>query len=227
MRTLFVGDLHGCAAELDDLLAAVGFAPLRDRLLLTGDAFSRGPGPLAVWRTIEETGAEMVLGNHDDRLLGQLRALRQGRRPRVSKPDHQFTLDTLRPAADRLLPWLEQRPLYLEGEGFLLVHAGINPEKGLAGTRRDEFLNLRTWPARGGLEGSRWHDFYRPDGRLLVFGHDAPGGLVVKRRTDGRPYLLGLDSGCVYGNPLTAYVVEEGRLVQTPCRRAGGYWPAG
>jgi len=52
----------------------------------------------------------------------------------------------------------------------------------------------------------------------LVFGHDAPGGLVLKKRR-GKPYLVGLDSGCVYGNALSAYILEEARIVQTASRQ--------
>lgn len=224
MRAIFVGDLHGCAAEFDELLAAVDFIPAQDRLLLTGDAFARGPAPLAVWQRLEELSPEMVLGNHDDRLLRQLQALRQGRQLQFKKPDHRFTLEALAPVADRLLPWLEHLPLYIEEDRFLLVHAGINPESGLAGTSREEFLSLRLWPSADVGQGLRWHDYWQPGDRLLIFGHDALAGLVVKRREDGSPYLLGLDSGCVYGGHLTAYVLEEDRLVQVPCRRPGGYY---
>lgn len=214
MSTMFVGDVHGCAAELESLLAKAGYDAARDRLLLTGDAFSRGPDPLAVWQLIRDTGAEMVLGNHDDRLLEQLTALEKGRKPE----DRDTLLAQLQPAHDELLAWLRQCPLYIAEDAFLLVHAGIHPQKGLQGTRRQEFLKIRTWPPSRDFASPRWHDFYEPAHPLLVFGHDAPGGLVVKKRA-GRPYLLGLDSGCIYGGQLSGYVLEEARLVQVESRQ--------
>lgn len=223
-RTLFVGDVHGCALELEELLDALGFRPGQDRLLLTGDAFSRGPAPLQVWERIQASEAEMVMGNHEARLLKQLRALLAGQPPDIRHPDQQFTLEELAPVAEPLYAWLEALPLWIEGDGFLLVHAGINPEKGLAGTARDEFLAIRTWPPAEGIEGPRWHDYYQPGEKLLVFGHDAPGGLVVKRRSDGRPCLLGLDSGCVYGRQLSGYILEEDRLVQVESHQEKVYW---
>lgn len=225
MSTLFVGDVHGCARELNALLERAGFRPGADRLLLTGDAFARGPEPLEVWRLIESLGPQMVLGNHDDRLLRQLQVQREGQEPRVRKPDHQVTLTALLPAASRLLPWLEVLPLFVEEARFLLVHAGINPVTGLAGTTREELLAIRTWPPVEEDDGSRWHEVCPLQERLLVFGHDAPGGLVVKRREDGTPWLLGLDTGCVYGGQLSGYVLEENRIVQVPCQRSGGYYP--
>lgn len=209
MRTIFVGDIHGCADELDWLLKKIAFQSEHDRLFLTGDAFTKGPAPCAVWDQIQDTNAQMVMGNHDAELLEKLLSP-----PQSLKPDHRRILDALSPIANELIPWLQNLPLYIKKEAFLLVHAGIHPEKGLEGTSRDEFLAIRTWPPQRGIEGQRWHDMYRPDHPLIVFGHDAPGSLIIKRRQDDRPYLIGLDSGCVYGNQLTAYILEEDRIEQ-------------
>ena len=90
MSTIFVGDVHGCAAEFEAFLAKISYDQAKDRLLLTGDAFARGPDPLAVWQLIRDTEAEMVLGNHDARLLKQLTALAKGHKPKVKFPDQRL-----------------------------------------------------------------------------------------------------------------------------------------
>ena len=113
MRTIFVGDVHGCAAEFEAFLEKVDYDFTQDRLLLTGDAFARGPDPLAVWQLICDTEAEMVLGNHDARLLKQLTALKKGRKPKVKFPDQRYTLAQLQPAHGEILAWLRQCPLYI------------------------------------------------------------------------------------------------------------------
>ncbi len=225
MRTLVVGDVHGCAEELDELLSAAHFAVGQDRLLLTGDAFARGPDPLGVWQRICECEAEMVLGNHDVRLRQQLGDRLLGGDLQHARPDQRYALRQLEPVWSALRSWLDELPLYLEDTAFLLVHAGINPERGLSGTRFEEFIAIRTWPpVEGRIEGPRWHDAYEPSQHpLLIFGHDAPGGLVVKER-DGSTYLLGLDTGCVYGRALTGYLLEENRLVQVASRQARDAW---
>ena len=215
MRTIFVGDIHGCAAEFEKLLALVDFRRGVDRLLLTGDAFSKGPEPDHVWTCIQHTAARMVLGNHEVPLLGNLQQLAAGSDPTFEKLRHEPLFEKMAPLSEDLLPWLQSLPLFIEDDRFLLVHAGINPEAGLQGTTREEFLAIRTWPARDELEGPRWHDHLTPAERPIIFGHDAPGGLVLKHAGDEeRPYAIGLDSGCVYGGQLSAYLLEENEIVQ-------------
>ena len=50
--------------------------------------------------------------------------------------------------------------------------------------------------------------------RLISDGHDARRGLQ-----DHRPKTLGLDSGCVYGNGLTGYLLEDNKLVHVPSQQ--------
>ena len=42
----------------------------------------------------------------------------------------------------------------------------------------------------------------------MVFGHWARRGLVL------RPRVIGLDTGCVYGGQLSAWIAEEDRIIQ-------------
>ncbi len=219
MTTLFVGDVHGCAKEFANLLKKAGFRAGKDRLLLVGDAFSRGPAPRRVWEQMQDNKAEMVLGNHDDRLLRQLYRWAEGRDPKFSRPEQRFTFSELLPVVDRLLPWLHDCPLYIDEKEFLMVHAGINPEDGLASTTREQFLRIRTWPPTDGTCGPRWYEYYEPAKQLLVFGHDAPGGLVERRHSPkALPYIIGLDSGCVYGGKLSGYWLETDEIVQVKSR---------
>jgi hypothetical protein len=221
MRHIFIGDIHGCAREFDALVRSSGYRKGSDHLYLTGDAFTKGPDPIGVWKTIGSTGAQMVMGNHDHELLKRLEARQQGTDESDLKESHKHTLDQLEPVGDSIALWLEFLPLSIKEMEFTLVHAGVNPERGLERTRKEEFLAIRTWPPTDGIEGPRWHDHYTPpDGRTLIFGHDAPGGLVTKRHEPGQPpYLVGLDTGCVYGGKLTAWILEEDSFVDVDAKQ--------
>ena len=47
--TWVVGDIHGCAEELAELVDAIALQP-EDRFLSVGDLYHRGPDPLGVAR---------------------------------------------------------------------------------------------------------------------------------------------------------------------------------
>jgi len=129
-----VGDVQGCAAELDDLLQLLGFDPARDRLWFVGDLVNRGPRSLEVLRTVERLGpaAVTVLGNHDLHLL----ALARGGAPwRDGDAALQPILDAL--DRERLLDWLQSRPLLHHDAalGITLLHAGLPPQWDIAQAR--------------------------------------------------------------------------------------------
>lgn len=201
MRTVVVGDVHGCAAELDALLQAAG----PDRVVLVGDLFTRGPDPVGVWRIVQ--GHDAVLGNHDDKLLRELRAPKGGAVGRVVR-----ALDR----ADRAWrAWVRALPLFLDVGRYCVVHAGLHPSGDRERTTREMALTMRRWPDDS--PGNRfWWELYEGE-QAVLYGHDAARG---HRRIEhgGAPFLVGLDSGCVYGGRLTGWLVEEERVVQVPAR---------
>ncbi|HSO08206.1 MAG TPA: symmetrical bis(5'-nucleosyl)-tetraphosphatase [Pelomicrobium sp.] len=131
MATYAIGDLQGCYAELQQLLAAVAFDPARDRLWLTGDLVNRGPDSLAVLRFVKGLGerAVTVLGNHDLHLLMVWR----GAEPLRRKDTIQPILDA--PDGEELLDWLRRQPLFHAEGGFAMVHAGLLPQWTVAKAR--------------------------------------------------------------------------------------------
>ena len=118
-----VGDIQGCLQPLQQLLDNVAFGS-EDQLWSAGDIVNRGPQSLETLRFCYRLGAQfrMVLGNHDLHLL----AIAKGIRP----PQRSDTLNDILAAPDRdeLLYWLQQQPLLISSEEYLLVHAGIPPQ---------------------------------------------------------------------------------------------------
>lgn len=235
---VFVGDVHGCSDELHDLLDKLRFDPATHALHFVGDLVNRGPKSLQALRTAIELSASSVLGNHDLHLIGRARGTRQSK-----------ALDTLdevleAPDAADLIAWLCDRPAIMAWTDLVLVHAGLHPRWSdveavatqVASTidwSRDPFAHpelcycatVRHCDADGGrpakaVDGgldppapyAPWDRWYR-GGWTVVFGHWAQRGLVTSDR------IRGLDSGCVWGGRLTAWVAEQDRFVSVPARR--------
>jgi hypothetical protein len=209
MRTLVVGDIHGCADEFDDLLEAAQFGP-GDRLVLAGDLVNKGPDSAGVLARARAHRALSVLGNHD---ANWLHAKEQG----AFKKDVEVSAARLTAQDWR---YLELLPLWLDFPELnaLVVHAGLLPDVLLEHQPKHLMLNLRSLKPDGSgtsrLEGgvpwaSRW-----PGPRKVYFGHDAVRGL------QRHPQATGLDTGCVYGGKLSGIWLPENRLVQVPARKA-------
>ena len=232
----FVGDLQGCARELDRLLKTIRFDPTEDELWCLGDLINRGPDSLATARLWRDIGGYGVIGNHE--VYALLAA--SGRWPR--KDD---TLEQLYRADDgptllarlRALPALAYLP---GGPGYTpvwAVHAGLDPRwhdlhaiaNSLNSQAHDDAwlehpdvsfaTRVRCCSPDGersrydlGPEGCPsphvpWDSLYRGDVRV-VHGHWARRGHYRGRKT------IGLDSACVYGGKLTAWCQEDDRIVQ-------------
>jgi bis(5'-nucleosyl)-tetraphosphatase (symmetrical) len=135
MQRIFVGDVQGCADELDELVLRAQHA-FGDgfELWLVGDLVNRGPASLRVLRTVRtlaEAGrARTVLGNHEVALLRTAWGDRE--------LDADDTFDDVLAAPDRevLLEWIRGWPLavveQLGGQDLAMVHAAVSPDWDLA-----------------------------------------------------------------------------------------------
>jgi hypothetical protein len=227
-RTVVVGDVHGCAWELETLLDRVGFSS-GDRLVFVGDLIARGPDSRGVLDIARRTGALIVRGNHEQKLLAWRAARRlwmeepfaafAGRREigaleEESQPlgrMHREVARDLRPIDWTLLEsssyWLD-----LPEHGLRVVHAGVDPAVAFEKQKLATLLRIRSVPVarvrkrRGPREWALWGACYQGPPQV-VFGHNAAPGLQL------HPWATGLDTGCVYGGRLTAMVLGEGQKV--------------
>jgi len=125
-KTYFIGDIQGCAGQLQSLLDKIEQTEPDAQYLFAGDLVNRGPLSLTSLRLIRDSQiagrAESVLGNHDLHLLAVANGIRKAHR--------SDTLDDILQAPDReeLLDWLRHRPLAILQHQHLLVHAGIFPQ---------------------------------------------------------------------------------------------------
>ena len=192
MRTLFVGDVHGCANTLRKLLEKAR----ADRVILVGDLFAKGHDPAGVWELIRDYRAEAVRGNHDQRLLDAW-----GTDGKSAHHQCYRLLD------DEARAWTSALPLFLHGEDWTCVHAGVHPTLGVEGTDARTAMFVRRWPDDKNLDNPFWWQLYTGT-RSILYGHDAVRGLQL------HDYTFGLDSGCTYGRELTGLIWEEREILQ-------------
>lgn len=151
MAIYAIGDVQGCFASLQQLLAQIRFKPDRDRLWFVGDLVNRGPDSLGVLRYVKGLGptAVTVLGNHDLFLL----AAASG----IATPRPMDTIQPILTAPDRdeLLSWLRCQPLLYREGPFAMVHAGLLPQWTI---EQAETLAREVEPV---LRGPNYHDLLR------------------------------------------------------------------
>lgn len=135
MQRIFVGDVQGCALELEALYARAVESFSDDfALWLAGDLVNRGPEnrrALERVRGLVDAGrAELVLGNHELHLISVALGLRD-------LAENDSIGDVLAaPDASDWVDWLRERPLVVSGEieeqPFVMVHASVGPGWSLA-----------------------------------------------------------------------------------------------
>ena len=132
MRTVIVGDIHGCYREFKSLLDSIHFDQLSDKLIINGDIMDRGPDSFEVLTEIKRLSSIMgerfifVRGSHEHQLLhwGNFPKILLwnlvGRRPSI----RSFKKHGAQLSAER--EWIQEHTvLYYAEERFHCCHAAI------------------------------------------------------------------------------------------------------
>jgi protein phosphatase len=238
-----VGDVHGCADELEELLALLGYDVVEQdagafpeggpvyahpdgrKAVFVGDLVDRGPRILdavqLVRNMVEHGTALCVPGNHDQKLV---RALR-GRDVRIthgldrSLREIDILPDGQREAArDEVVRFLDSLiSHYVFDDGNLVVaHAGLKEEMQGRGSGK-----VRDFALYGETTGEtdefglpvRWNWAAEYRGHAIVVYGHTP---VPDPEWLNRT--INIDTGCVFGGRLTALRYPEKELVSVPAR---------
>jgi len=207
-RTVFVGDVHGCLAELSDLLDRIAVVDA-DAVCFVGDLVARGPDSKGVVACARALRARAALGNHDARVVEGWRAAQRGEREPRLGAEHARVLRDL---DESDLAWLAELPHWVDvpEHAARVVHAGVLPGVPIDQQPPDLLLKLRSIAPDGrpltGDSGTLWGALYVGPPHV-VFGHHARARLQL------HAWATGLDTGCVYGGELTALVLPDGSEV--------------
>ena len=218
MRTIIIGDIHGCSAALQALLSKVKIVG-NDRLILLGDLFDRGPDSFEVFRLVRQLagamGEDFVLlrGNHEDYLLSpKLTLLQRFVWERVGRGTTAASFKAHGDRMESAIPWLTQNcRMYYQGEGFQCVHAGLLVDP-IEANDMQTMIHDHTVVQRNVYAGP-----------LTVTGHIAleeptyfaGDGETTETLEYGVPLplletgVICIDTGCGKGGRLTAMLIRE------------------
>ena len=230
-----IGDVHGCRAELEQLLERLGYAIDRDgagrpvnashptrRAVFLGDLVDRGPDTPGVLRLVMGMVAAgtalCVPGNHEAKLLRALRGKNVKRSHGLDASMEQLEAGPaqFRAAVETFIDGLVSHYV-LDGGRLVVAHAGlIERYQGRASGRVREFCLYGQTTGETDEYGLPvrypWAQEYR--GRALVlYGHTPVPEPEWLNNT------LCLDTGCVFGGRLTALNYPERTLVCVPAAR--------
>jgi serine/threonine protein phosphatase 1 len=232
-RTIFIGDVHGCSEELVALVRSLD--PQKgDRFVFVGDIVDKGPESLKALRKVRTIlnlfpGSVCVAGNHEEKALrfyqkGKLDQLKDQSWP------HEAAVTDWAFIASMPLTWFDA------ALNVRVVHGGIFPA--LLEKHPDAFDKIEArgekWRKGGGKVLNRarrmlrvryvgqesgdmlalgenqegdpfWADAYDGSQGFVIYGH-SPWLDGEVRRTE---FTAGIDTACVFGGKLTAFVVDN------------------
>jgi protein phosphatase len=227
-----IGDVHGCRAELESLLAELGYAISRDddgravgahhdgrRAVFVGDLVDRGPDTPGVLRLVMGMNgagdAFCVPGNHEARLLRALRGRNVKQTHGLAESLSQLggEPEEFRADVERFLDALISHYV-LDGGRLVVSHAGlIEQYQGRASGRVREFCLYGQTTGETDEYGLPvrypWAQDYRGSA-MVVYGHTPVPAPEWVNNT------LCVDTGCVFGGRLTALRYPERELVSVP-----------
>lgn len=204
MRTIVVGDIHGCYEELIQLLNKVQLRD-EDSLVSLGDIVDRGADSVKVYDFLKNRPNTIVLmGNHERKHLRNTLSYSQ-----------EIVKLQFGKRYDEFLEWANDLPYYYETPEAILVHAAVEDgkpiekqaEEVLCGcTAGEKHLSKR-------YGNIYWTELYNGK-KPVIFGHHVVGDrpLIV----EGKIY--GIDTGACHGARLTGLVLPsfETFQVQSP-----------
>lgn len=187
-RLVFVGDIHGCASTLKELLQKIEFDEEVDHLIAVGDTISKGPENVQTLDELIRLGATSVRGNHEDRILALAPSVFDNSFSETSSEGARKDARLLQSLKKHHIKFLQRMPLMLRvpalpmadkpshkdpspiAEEIIVVHAGLVPAVTLE--KQDPFfvMNMRSITTKKHLpqieaatkkgKSKPWHDIW-------------------------------------------------------------------
>lgn len=233
MRTIIYGDIHGCLDEFEILRSELNLNK-DDREISVGDLLDRGPYSNEVLTYSRENDIELVLGNHEYKYIRYQRHheafLQRGKANPMRFNDDKINIFENISSED--MAYLQAAPFYKKIDKLTVLHAGVTNRIDLSSAKEKELQTvtmIRTLDeehkplvyGQTAWNSSFWSEVYDGNQGVIVYGHEVHPKVKVDR------HAIGIDTGCVYGNKLTALVIYDTKapmlsydIVQVNAKRA-------
>jgi serine/threonine protein phosphatase 1 len=208
-----IGDIHGCLPKLKALIPQIGMDRDADTLVFIGDYIDRGPDPKGVVDFVLDLKKRMrtvicLKGNHEEVFLDYLCRgrdrevyLLNGGDATIASYGYRETAAGMKinvPESHR--DFFHSLLLWYETDEYIFVHAGLRDGVPL----EDQDAHDLLWVRYAFIRSS--YDF----GKTVVFGH-TPLSHADPLFLPGR---IGIDTGAVYGGPLTCVELPSRKIFQ-------------
>ena len=195
-RNIFIGDIHWCFNEFKLLLKKLDIKDT-DHVFLTWDLILKWPKSLKVLKYVYKNRKtfSFVLGNKEYEVLEGIR------NDNYDSPEKRKIGEKLKNKYPELLKYLKKAPYFIEHSDFILIHGWVIPWKPLKDHCPLELCYLREYMWKP------WYEYYTGD-KKIIYGHWSLDWLKIRTNT------IWLDTWCVYGWELTAYILETSELIQ-------------
>lgn len=231
-RDFVVGDVHGCFSQLSEALALRGYDASRDRLFAVGDLVDRGAESASLMQAVEQLHIRSVRGNHEEAIIRWHNGEENAASMLANGSEWLLDMVDDAHSVNRIVAYMASLPFVIEIDTAYgtvgIVHADVpapdwgtmvrEVERESAGgptrtkviwsrsrwkqrtaqpvRQRSSFLSVfgagKVKPARPGAQTSF------VDGVIAVIAGHTP-----MTRTSVRENVINIDTGAVYGGPLT------------------------
>jgi len=214
-RVIVYGDIHGCLDEFKALREKLK-PTAHDREIIIGDILDKGPFCVETLRYAQEKNIECIMGNHEYQYhrfhKHHLQESKSGKKNPMSFGETKMQIYERLEKHD--FDYITAMPFFIKIDALTLLHAGITNDIDLENAKKrklERVLYIRSIDSGGKQlslsdatdEHQLWSEVYDGAQGFIVYGHNG----FEEVRVD--EYAIGIDTGCVYGNKLSAIVVND------------------